>query len=320
MQNKLDLISDKATKDSKCKFTSLVHLVNATNLKQCFIELKRNKAAGIDSVTKAAYLQNLHSNVDTLVSKLKSKEYCSKPVRRVYIPKPGKSDKRALGIPSIEDKMVQNNVNKILESIFEADFLDCSYGFRPGRNCHAAIKALDRSVMTEPVNYIVEVDIRKFFDEVRHDWMIKFLKERIADPSLLWLIGRFLKAGVMEEGKYLTSELGTPQGGIISPILSNIYLHYVLDLWFEKIIKPKAKGYMKLIRYWDDFVVCCESEKDAQEFLDVLQGRLQKFGLKIAEEKTRIIKYGRREWRLAHKERRRAETFNFLGFTRLYET
>ena len=315
MQHKLNLIAAKAASDRKCKFTSLVHLVNAENLKRCFAELKPNKAAGIDSVTKATYQQKLDGNIEILISKLKSKEYRSKPVRRVFIPKPGKNEKRALGIPCIEEKMLQNNVKKILESIFEADFLECSYGFRPGRNCHAAIKALNSSVMTKPVNYVVEVDIRKFFDEVRQDWMIRFLKERIADPNLLWLIEQFLKAGVMESGKYLTSELGAAQGNTISPILSNVYLHYVLDLWFEKVIRPKARGYMKLIRYCDDFVICCESQKDAKEFLDLLRDRLAKFGLNVSEAKTRIVTYGKQEWRLAHKEGRKAETFNFLGFT-----
>ena len=162
---------------------------------------------------------------------------------------------------------------------------------------------------------LTEVDIRKFFDEVRQDWMIRFLKERIVDPNLLWLIEQFLKAGVMENGKYLTSELGAAQGNTISPILSNVYLHYVLDLWFEKVIRPKAMGYMKLIRYCDDFVICCESQKDAKEFLDLLRDRLGKFGLNVSEAKTRIVTYGKQEWRLAHKEGRKAETFNFLGFT-----
>ncbi|MFY9227372.1 MAG: group II intron reverse transcriptase/maturase [Minisyncoccia bacterium] len=313
--NGLDRIRSKATRDRKCKFTSLVHLVNEGNLRSCFTRLKVGKASGVDSVTKEAYGQDLGKNIKALVAKLKSKQYRPQPVRRVYIPKPGKDEKRMLGIPATEDKIVQSNVKEILESIYEPEFLDCSYGFRPGRSCHDAIRSLDRSVMTKPINYVVEVDIKKFFDRVNHDTMMRCLKVRIADPNLLWLIERFLKAGVMESGKYGSSDIGTPQGGIVSPILANIYLHYVLDLWFEKIIKRKAKGYMQMIRYSDDFVVCCESGQDAKDFLEALERRFEKFGLEVANEKTQVLKFGKKEWLLASKQGRRAKTFNFLGFT-----
>ena len=311
----LDRIIDKAKRDSKCKFTSLVHLVNAENLKSSFSQLKEGKASGVDLVTKESYGQNLCGKIEELIVKLKNKKYRPQPVRRAYIPKVGSDEKRMLGIPTIEDKMVQSNVKEILESIYETVFLDFSYGFRPGRSCHKAIKALDHCVMTKPINYVVEVDIRKFFDNVQHDWMMRCLKERIADKNLLWIIERFLKAGVMEEGNYLESESGTPQGGVISPLLANIYLHYVLDLWFEKKIKPKARGHIEMMRYCDDFVVCCESEADAKEFLEQLKERFEKFGLKVAEEKTRLIKFGRKGWRLAEKQELKPETFNFLGFT-----
>ncbi|WP_237342892.1 reverse transcriptase domain-containing protein [Wolbachia endosymbiont of Folsomia candida] len=218
-------------------------------------------------------------------------------------------------MPSTEDKLVQIMLKKILENIFEANFLDNSYGFRPGRSCHQAINALDKAVMHKPINYIVEVDIKKFYDNIQHKWLMKCLKERIADPNLLWLIKRFLKAGIVEAGCYKTTEQGTPQGGIVSPVLANIYLHYVLDLWFEKKFKPKARGCIQLIRFCDDFVVGCEREEDAKEFLELLKQRLSKFGLEIAENKTKIVKFGKKEWYQAEREKRKTASFNFLGFT-----
>jgi len=315
MKVKLKQIAMKAKQDKRVKFSALMHHINEENLAECYLELKRNKACGIDGVTVEAYGKNLTENLKQLVSSLKSKSYRPKPVRRVYIPKPGKGEKRGLGIPSVEDKLVQMMLKKVLESIYEADFLDQSYGFRPELSCHDAIKALDTEVMRKPVNYIVEVDIRKYFDTVNHYWLQRCLEERVSDPNILWLVRRFLKAGVMEEGNLLASNVGTPQGGVISPLLANIYLHYVLDLWFEKRIKPQSKGYMELIRYCDDFVVCCESEHDAKLFLETLKQRLSEFNLTVAEDKTQILKFGRRAWQLAQKRKEKVATFNFLGFT-----
>lgn len=315
MQKKLNLIATKAKQDKKLKFTSLIHLINDENLKLCYRELKRNKACGVDGVTVEAYGENLRERLNLLVEKLKTKCYQPQPVKRVYIPKAGKDEKRGLGIPAVEDKLVQIALKKILESIYEADFMNCSYGFRPNKSCHQAVKALREEVVLKPINYIVEVDIRKFFDNVQHDWLMKFLSERISDPNLLGLVKRFLKSGAVESGCYKSTEQGTPQGGIISPLLANIYLHYVLDLWFEKKFKPQSKGMMKLIRYCDDFVVCCESEEDANLFLTSLKERLMKFGLWVAEDKTRIIKFGKRTWQLSEMQNSKSETFNFLGFT-----
>ena len=316
MQQTLSFIAAKAQREKKLKFTSLVHLINVENLTRCYAELKRHKAAGIDAMTVEAYGVNLEERLSALIERMKSKRYKPQPVRRVYIPKPGREDeKRGLGIPTVEDKLVQIMLKKILESIFEADFLECSFGFRPKRSCHGAIKALNDIVMTKPINYVVEVDIRKFFDNVSHETMLRCLRERISDPNILWLVERLLKAGMIEAGQYKETEQGTPQGGNLSPLLANIYLHYVLDLWFEKKIKPKARGQMHLVRYCDDFVVCCESEQDAQEFLEQLKTRLQEFGLAVSIEKTRVIKFGQREWYLAAKQKRKADNFNFLGFT-----
>ena len=206
-------------------------------------------------------------------------------------------------------------LKKILESIYEVDFLTCSFGFRPKLNCHAALKALNDTAMISSMNYVVEVDIRKFFDTVSHETLMRCLEVRIADPNLLWLVNKFLKAGVIDAGQFISTDQGTPQGGNLSPLLANIYLHYVLDLWFEKKFKPQAKAPMHLIRYCDDFVVCCESEMDAKIFLESLKTRLAEFNLSVHDEKTRIIKFGQREWYLAEKQKRKAESFNFLGFT-----
>lgn len=315
MKVKLNQIAKKARQYKRLRFTSLVHHINVNNLALCYRELKRNKACGIDGVTVEQYGENLKGNLTQLVERLKTKQYRAKPAKRVYIPKAGKTEKRGLGIPSVEDKTVQIMLKKILESIYEADFLDCSHGFRPKRGCHDAVKALDKSVMTKPVNFVVEVDIKGFFDNVSHYWLHRCLEERIADPNLLWLVRRLLKSGVVEEGQYQASTQGTPQGGNISPLLANIYLHYVLDLWFEKKFKRTAKGYVQLIRYCDDFVVCCESEKDANEFLESLQLRLEKFSLEISKEKTKIVRFGRRAWQQAKGRKEKASSFNFLGFT-----
>ena len=315
MQVKLNQIARRAKQDKRLKFTSLIHHVNESNLVECYRELKANKACGIDGETVEAYGKNLQERLSQLVASMKSKQYRPKPVKRVYIPKAGKNEKRGLGIPSVEDKLVQIMLKKILEQIYEAEFLDVSYGFRPKLSCHDAVKALDKTVMTKPINYIVEVDIKGFFDNVNHYWLQRCLEDKIVDRNLLWLVRRFLKAGVVEDGKQLATDVGTPQGGVISPLLANIYLHYVLDLWFKKEIKSQARGHMELIRYCDDFVVCCESEKDAKNFLELLHTRLEKFGLQVSEDKTKVIKFGRQVWKQAQRSKGKVETFTFLGFT-----
>jgi retron-type reverse transcriptase len=261
-------------------------------LTNCYSELKRGKAVGVDGIDVETYGLNLKENVEMLVKSMKSKTWCPQPVRRVYIPKPGKKELRPLGIPSTEDKLVQLAVKKILENLFEGEFLDCSHGFRPGRGCHTAIKSLDECMMKRPMNFVVEVDIRKFFDNVSHHWLQRCLEEKIADPNMLWIVRKLLKAGVLESGGVLeASEVGTPQGGIVSPLLSNIYLHYVLDLWFEKVFKRSSQNFMQLTRY-------------------------AKFGLEVAEEKTRLVEIGRTKWKYWRQGKgSRPGTFNFLGFT-----
>jgi len=241
-------------------------------------------------------------------------------LRRVYIPKAGKAEKRGLSIPSLEDKLVQLMVKKLLEKIFESDFLDCSYGYRPGLSCHQAINDLDKTMMTKPINYVVEVDIRKFYDNVSHYWLQRCLEERISDPNLLWLVRRLLKSGIIEEGQYIGNKVGAQQGSIASPLFSNIYLHYVLDLWFGKIFKSTARGYVRLTRFCDDFVVCCESRKDAEEFLALLEERLEKFNLEVAEDKTKIVKMGRIAWKRWRRGGDKPGSFTFLGFTHYCST
>jgi len=311
----LRLITERAKRDRGLKFTSLAHLINEKSLAACYVDLKKDRACGIDGVTVEKYGEDLAGNLKKLVEGMKTKQYRPQPVRRVYIPKPGKEEKRPLGIPAVEDKLVQLMLKRILEAIFEQDFLDCSTGFRPNRNCHLAIDKLDKVVMTKPINYIVEVDIEKFFDNVRHYWVLRCLEERVSDPNLLWLVRKFLKAGIMDRGQFQESSQGTPQGGVVSPLLANAYLHYVLDLWFEKKFKKTTKGHVELIRYADDFVVACESEHDANQFLAACEERFAKFGLCFSKEKTRVMQFGRHAWTQSQRTGKRVATFNFLGFT-----
>ena len=312
---KLQRIAEKARKESGCRFTSLFHLMNEELLRECFKELRKDAASGIDKVTKKEYGKNLNENLKELVQKLHRMSYVPLPVRRVYILKPGSSKKRPLGIPALEDKLVQAGLTRILSAIYEQDFIDDSYGFRPGRGCHDALRALSNEVEGCRFHYIVDADIKGFFDNVDHDWMIQFLGHRIADKRVLRYVKRFLKAGIMEEGKATASDKGTPQGGIISPVLANIYLHYSLDLWFTRVFQKGCYGQSRMIRYADDFVVCFENQADAIRFRKELDVRLFKFGLEISPEKTKTIEFGPYAQSKAKRRGGKAETFDFLGFT-----
>jgi group II intron reverse transcriptase/maturase len=314
MTTKLMSLTQRAKEDPSCEFISLAHLLTGDFLKECFGELKRDKAPGIDGVSVEEYEATLEENLKDLVARLKAKRYKPQPVRRVYIPR-SDGGKRGLGVPTVEDKIVQMGIKKILEAIFEVEFMDVSFGFRPNRSPHDALEVLDKTIMTKPINYVVDMDIEKFFDSIDHHWLIECLKRRIKDKTLLRLIVRFLKAGVMEEGKFIEVDKGTPQGGVLSPILANIYLHYILDLWFEKKVKKQLKGFAQLTRYADDFIVCFQNRNEAKAFGEMLKQRVSKFGLRIEESKSRIIEFGRYVWKRAQKEGKKVSTFDFLGFT-----
>ncbi|MBJ6361779.1 group II intron reverse transcriptase/maturase [Paenibacillus sp. GCM10012307] len=316
METKLVKIAQLAKDRPKEQFTSLIHLLDEEALYMCHQELRGDKAVGVDEVTKAQYEENLCMNVKNLHHSLRQMAYKPQPVRRVYIPKPGSKKMRPLGIPAYEDKIVQLAVSKILSAIYEQDFLNSSFGFRPGIGCHDALRMLNTTIMTRKTNWVVDADISGFFDHVDHSWMMKCLEVRIKDRKLLQLIQRMLKAGMMEEGILRQTEQGTPQGGIISPVLANVYLHYVLDLWFEKRMKKQYRGQTQMVRYADDFVCCFQSEGEARNFYLQLKDRLKKFNLEIAPEKSKIIEFGQfAAQNKGNGGEGKPETFDFLGFT-----
>lgn len=313
MQTKLDKIAEVARTKGNERFTSLYHLLNEEMLRACHKEAQGRRAPGIDGETKASYDVNLDDNLKDLVNRLRTFGYHPQPALRVNIPK-GNGETRPLGISTYEDKLVQMGLSKILNAIYEQDFIEDSYGFRPDRDCHDALRAITQQLEHHPTNFIVEADIKGFFNHVNHEWLIKFLEHRIADPNIIRLIKRMLRAGVIEQGDYKETEEGTPQGSSVSPILANIYLHYVLDLWFEKGVKQKARGYAGMVRYADDFICCFYHVKDAEDFMVVLRKRLEKFGLELAEEKSRIVEFGRFADSNNKKKGVKTQTFDFLGF------
>jgi RNA-directed DNA polymerase len=314
METKLSRLSELSGTDRQMRFTSLIHLINEANLKVCYWELKRNKAPGVDWVDWNEYGQELDENIRRLVERMRTWEYRPQAVRRVYIPK-ANGGKRPLGIPALEDKIVQSMVTRILVAIYEPLFLECSYGFRPGRSAHSALRVLNRELYRSPSNWVVDADIRGFFDQVDHRWLVTFLEEKIADKNLIRLIVRFLKAGIMDADVFQASEKGTPQGGILSPVLANIYLHDVLDRWFIHGVKKKINGYCALIRYADDFIILTRYEKDALLILNWLMERLREFGLELSADKTRLIEFGRFAEERSKRKGKRPGTFDFLGFT-----
>jgi len=311
---KLSLISGHARRDPGFKFSSLAHLLDAEYLRDCYQSLARNKAVGIDNVSWREYGLSLDNNLDDLVSRLKRKKYKPIPAKRVYIPK-NEQESRPLGISALENKVVERGITWILESVYEQDFLDCSYGFRPGRDCHQALKQLNDLIMFQPVSHIVESDIKGFFDNVEHDKLLDFIRRRIVDSSLLGLIEKFLKAGYIDAGQLVNPGKGTPQGSILSPMLSNIFLHYVLDEWFETVVKDHVQGFCALVRYADDFIIVSQYGDDAERIEQVLKKRFNKYGLEIHPTKSRRITFGRFERRNAKDHNRNPNTFDFLGFT-----
>ena len=286
-------------------------------LREIHNDTDKRKAPGIDGIRKEDYSDEIDIKLENLVSRMKNESYKPRASRRTYIEKLGSSNKRPLGISCYEDKLVEKAVAMLLEIVYEPIFMDFSYGYRPRRNCHQAIKKVIEEVQVRKVNYVVEADIRSFFDTLNHDKLIQFLENDIADKKFISIIKRQLKAGIMEDGRHLDSEAGTPQGGCASAILANVYLHYALDLWFDMAVqKEQFKGEAYLTRYADDFVACFQYKDDAEKFYLSLGKRLEKFDLEIAPEKTRILEFGR--FAAANREKRgekKPDTFNFLGFT-----
>jgi len=306
-QTSLQGISHRAKHSKDHRFQNLNRCLNAEFLRECWDDLNQDAASGVDGVTAAHYQGNLESNIQDLAKRLKNGSYRAKLVRRCYIPKEnGKA--RPLGIPALEDKLVQRACAKLLNAIFEEDFLEFSYGYRPGRGAKEAVADLTFNLQYGSYGYIVEADIQGFFDHIDHDWLLKMLEQRIDDRAFLNLIRKWLKAGILDtDGKILHPETGTPQGGIVSPVLANVYLHYALDLWFERVIRKALRGEAMIDRYADDFVGAFRYQEDAEYFYQALPERLGKFGLKVAPEKTKILRFSR-----FHPGMKRR--FAFLGF------
>lgn len=311
---KLNRLAELASKDPKLKFTSLAHLLDEVCLTESYWELNRYAAYGIDQVDWETYGENLKGNLTDLISRMKSNRYRAQDIRRAWIPKPD-GGRRPLGILILEDKIVQRGVARILGAVYEQDFLDVSFGFRPNRNAHDALRSLELIIMKGGVEHLLDVDIKGYFDHIDHGWLMKMLEERIADRSILRLIGKWLKVGVLEEGRITHMTGGVPQGGIISPLLANIYLHYVLDLWIVKKVPGLLKGQVHLVRYADDFVIGCTYRDDANAVWRMLGDRLKQFGLEISSEKSRLIEFGRKTYWKNRSNGRKTGTFDFLGFT-----
>jgi len=307
MQASLRGIANRSKRSKDYRFGNLYTMLDKEFLLECWRYLNKNAASGIDKISACEYGKNLEANIEDLVERLKKKSYRARLVRRQYIPK-GDGKLRPLGIPAIEDKLLQTAASRILQAIFEADFLDCSYGYRPGKGAKDAVKELTFQLQYGWYGYVVEADIKGFFDNIDHDWLIKMLEQRVNDKPFIELIRKWLKAGILDtDGKVIHPLSGTPQGGIVSPVLANIYLHYVLDLWFERVIKAKCTGEVYLSRYADDFVCLFQYKAEAEWFYTQLPERLRKFKLSLSGEKTQIISFTK--WRMQENSR-----FDFLGF------
>jgi group II intron reverse transcriptase/maturase len=311
----LDRVREAARRDAKQRFTNLLHHLKVDLLRQAYGALKRDAAAGVDEMKWKEYGEGLEERLIDLQDRIQGERYRAKPSKRDWIPKPD-GRKRPIGIAALEDKVVQKALVLVLQQIYEEDFLSFSYGFRPERSQHQALDTLYVAINRHKVSWVLDADIRSFFDTLDHAWLMKFVEHRVADPRILRLIRKFLRAGVSEDGQWSKTEVGTPQGAVISPFLANIYLHYVLDLWVHKWRSQRARGEVHIVRFADDFVLGFQYQSDARLFRIELQQRLAKFGLELHQQKTRLIEFGR--FAAANREKRdegKPETFDFLGFT-----
>ena len=314
METKLARIAQLSKENPDMVFTSVGHLINKEMLTDCHEKMDDDKAVGIDGITKEEYARNLDENLDKLVERLKQKSYKPKPARRVEIPKDN-GRTRPLSIYCYEDKLVQEALRRILEAVYEPHFYDEMMGFRPNRSCHKALRKLNTMLEREKTSYVLDADIKGFFDHLDHEWIVRFVESKIKDPNIIRLLKRFLKAGIMKDYHFEESESGVGQGSICSPILANIYMHYVLVWWFKEIVVPKQKGYAGIVVYADDFVCCFQYKEEAKQFYEWLKHRMEHFGLELEEEKSRLIEFGRFAEENCRKRGTKPETFNFLGFT-----
>ena len=318
MNTKITRINQIAKEKPNEVFTSIYHLINKELLEECFHELDGNKATGIDKITKDEYLMNKEENLEILLNKLKNKSYKPSPARKVNIPK-SNGKVRGLAIANFEDKIVQLALKKLIEAIYEPKFTNDMFGFRPNRGCHDALRQITIDIEGHFTNYVVEADIKGYFDNINHNKLIDCLKLHIKDPNVIKLVKKFLKAGILEKGKFQIGEYGTPQGSILSPVLANIYMYYLLIIWFEDTIKKESKGFASIINYADDFICCFQNKNEAERFYkELLPNRLKSGGLELAEDKTRMIAFGR--FAITNCKNGKPKTFDFLGFTHYCST
>jgi len=312
----IDRISELAKEDPQRQFSSIAHLITVEKLEEAFRNVRKDASAGIDGVTYQQYETKVEENIRQLHQRLKEGKYQAQPLRRVYIPKED-GKQRPISIPALEDKLVQKVAVDLLNAIYEQDFLSGSYGFRPGRGQHQALDEVGRVLCTRPMGWVLEIDIRAYFDTIVRPILVEMIERRISDGSVLRLIQKWIKVGAIDNGRLLVSETGTGQGQPISPLLANVYLHHVLDVWFEEVVKPRLKGEAYEIRFADDAILCFQHKEDADKVLSVLPKRFEKYGLTLHPEKTRLMEFGRYAARNARRQGKKPETFNFLGLTHI---
>src|SRR6201982_3391207 len=316
METKLEQIAAKARREPNLRFTSLAHHVTRERVQKNLSQIPKRSAAGVDGQTVEAAKESFEEWIEPMLQSMHRQGYRAPAVRRVYIPKPGKQEKRPLGVPTVSDRALQRSTAQVLSAIYEQDFLPCSFRGRPALSAHHALATLNEVIAGRKVGWVLEVYLKSFFWSLNHDWVLRFVAHRVGDPRLISLIRRWLKASILEDGEVRANEEGTPQGGSISVLLSNVYLHYVLDLWFERVVKPRLRGEAYMVRYLDDFVLCFQYRADALRVQKALCQRLGKFGLTLESSKTKLVEFGRFAQRHASKRgRNRPQTIYFLGFT-----